>query len=131
MTDGEFWQVHRSFAVKQLKLLGLGHRKMDKLIQEEYQHLVKRLSDNMESVMPASYLQSSAMNVLWNLIAGAKFEDPEMLMLMGKRSAAFDLSGGLLNLMPWIRYLAPVRSGYSMIMDINSKMYTMISVRFQ
>lgn len=129
MTDGELWKVHRSFAVRQLKLLGLGQRKVDDLVQEEYQHLVKRLSDNMECVTPASYLQSAAMNVLWDLTAGAKFEDPKLLMLMGKRSGAFDMSGGLLNQVPWIRYLAPVSSGYSMIMDINSKIYTIISVR--
>lgn len=130
MTDGDFWKVHRSFAVRHLKLLGLGQRRVDELIYDEYQLMIQRLIDTMESVTPTLYLQSAVMNVLWELTAGTKFDDPKLLTLMRKRSSAFDMAGGLLNQMPWIRYLAPVRTGYSLITDINQQLYSLISVRF-
>ncbi|XP_026810566.1 probable cytochrome P450 305a1 isoform X2 [Rhopalosiphum maidis] len=127
MTDGYLWKVHRSFVVRHLKLLGLGQRRVDELIYDEYQHMVQRLIDAMESVTPTLYLQSAVMNVLWELTAGAKFEDPKLLTLMRKRSSAFDLAGGLLNQMPWLRYLAPTRTGYSLITEINQQLYSLIS----
>jgi len=129
MTDGELWKIHRSFAVKHLKLLGLGKRRVDEIIYDEYQHTTRRLTEATESLSPAPYMQSSAMNVLWNLTAGSKFDDPNLLKLMSKRSTAFDIVGGLLNQIPWIRYLAPDKSGYSLIMHINQQIYSLISVR--
>lgn len=127
MTDGDLWKVHRSFAVRHLKLLGLGQRRVDELIYDEYQLMIQRLIDTMESVTPTLYLQSAVMNVLWELTAGTKFDDPKLLTLMRKRSTAFDMAGGLLNQMPWIRYLAPIRTGYSLITDINQQLYSLIS----
>lgn len=129
MTDGDLWKVHRTFAVKHLKLLGLGQRRVDELIHEEYQLMVKRLADTKTSITPVPHLQSAVMNVLWELTAGAKFEDPNLLTLMSKRSAAFDMAGGLLNQIPWIRFLAPVKTGYSLITNINQQLYSLISVR--
>ncbi|XP_060840673.1 probable cytochrome P450 305a1 [Rhopalosiphum padi] len=127
MTDGDLWKVHRSFAFRHLKLLGLGQRRVDELIYDEYQHMVQRLIDATESVTPTLYLQSAVMNVLWELTAGTKFEDPKLLTLMTKRNSAFDLAGGLLNQMPWLRYLAPIRTGYSLITEINHQLYSLIS----
>lgn len=129
MTDGELWKTHRSFAVRHLKLLGLGQKRMDELIYEEYQTMVQRLFDAENSVTPATYLQSAVMNVMWELTAGTKFEDPKLLMLMKKRSTAFDMAGGLLNQMPWVRFLAPVRTGYSLITNINQQLYSLLCVR--
>jgi len=129
MTDGDLWKVHRSFAVRHLKLLGLGQRRVDELIRDEYQLMVERLSVAMKSVTPTLYLQSAVMNVLWELTAGTKFEDPELLTLMGKRSSAFNMVGGLLNQIPWLRYLAPTKTGFSLITDINQQIYSLISVR--
>lgn len=129
MTDGDLWKVHRAFTVRHLKSLGLGQKKMDELIYEEYQSLSQSLSDTTTSVTPAPHLQSAVMNVLWELTAGAKFDDPKLLSLMSKRSAAFDMAGGLLNQIPWIRYLAPDSTGYSLIVDINQQLYSLISVR--
>lgn len=129
MTDGDLWKVHRMFAVRHLKSLGLGKRRVDELICEEYKLMAQRLCNETQSLTPALYLQSPVMNVLWELTAGSKFEDPKLLSLMRKRSAAFDMAGGLLNQMPWLRYLAPVRTGYSLIVDINRQLYSLISVR--
>jgi len=129
MTDGDLWRVHRSFAVRHLKLLGLGQRRVDELIYDEYQLMAERMFDATESVTPISYLQSAAMNVLWELTAGSKFEDPKLLTLMRKRSSAFDMAGGLLNQIPWLRYLAPTWTGFSLITEINQQIYSLIYVR--
>lgn len=129
MTDGDLWKTHRAFVVRHLKSLGLGQKKMDELIYAEYQTMVQRMFDGENSVTPATYLQSAVMNVIWELTVGAKFEDPKLLMLMKKRSAAFDMVGGMLNQIPWIRFLAPVRSGFSLITNINQQLYLLLSVR--
>lgn len=129
MNDGDMWKIHRSFAVKHLKLLGLGQRRADELIYAEYQNIAQSLFDTTQSVTPTRHLQAAVMNVLWELTAGAKFDDPKLLMLMVKRSTAFDMAGGLLNQIPWIRHLAPVRTGYSLITNINHQLYSLISVR--
>lgn len=131
MNDGDIWKVHRSFAIRHLKLLGLGHRRVDELIYAEYKNIAQNIFDTTQSVTPTRHLQTAAMNVLWELTAGAKFDDPKLLMLMVKRSTAFDMAGGLLNQIPWIRYLAPVRTGYSLITDINQQLYSLISVRIR
>lgn len=131
MTDGDLWKVHRLFAVRHLKLLGLGQRRVDELIREEYQLMAQRLFDETKSVTPALHLQSAVMNVLWELTAGDKFEDPKLLALMRQRSTAFDMAGGLLNQLPWMRYLAPVSTGYSLIVNINQQLYSLISVSYR
>lgn len=129
MTDGDLWKIHRSFAVKHLKLLGLGQRRVDELIYEEYQLMAQRLLDSSESLTPTLYLQSAVMNVLWELTVGTKFNDTKLLTLMRKRSSAFDMAGGLLNQIPWMRYLAPTWTGFTLITDINQQLYSLISVR--
>jgi len=131
MTDGVLWKVHRAFVVKHLKTLGLGKSRVDKLIYEEYQCIVQRLSDTTSNITPVPHLQSAGMNVLWELTAGAKFDNPELLTLMTKRSTAFDMVGGLLNQLPWLRYLAPDRTGYTLIRNINKEIYSLVSVRCQ
>ncbi|VVC37362.1 Cytochrome P450, E-class, group I,Cytochrome P450,Cytochrome P450, conserved site [Cinara cedri] len=125
MTDGDSWKVHRTFAVRHLKLLGLGQRRMDELICNEYGRMVEKLVGGC--VTPTPYLQSAVMNVLWELTAGERFEDPDLLLLMSKRGAAFDMAGGLLNQIPWARYVAPVATGYSLVTEINRQLYAMIS----
>lgn len=134
MTDGDLWKVHRAFAVRHLKILGLGQRRVDEMIREEYRLAIGRLrldagASGRGAVTPAPHLQSAVMNVLWGLTAGAKFDDPELLGLMSKRSTAFDMAGGLLNQLPWIRHLAPGATGYSLITLINQQLYSLISVR--
>lgn len=131
MTDGNLWKIHRAFAVKHLKLLGLGQKRTDELIREEYGRMVDKLEDRLSGgggVTPGPDLQSAVMNVLWELTANERFEDPALLALMKKRGAAFDMAGGLLNQIPWIRYVAPVATGYSLLTEINRHIYTIISV---
>lgn len=142
MTDGDLWKVQRAFAVRHLKLLGLGQHRMDQMIRDEYRLIVdglQRADDERRTdlcggdgggggVALAPDLQTAVMNVVWGLTAGSTFDDPELLALMSRRSAAFDMAGGLLNQIPWIRYVAPAATGYELIRHINRQLYASISV---
>lgn len=128
MTDGDLWKVHRAFVVKHLKSLGLGQRRTDEMIRDEYEQMTRGLMEEAGSITPSPHLQSAVMNILWELTAGTKFDDPKILQLMSRRGAAFDMAGGLLNQMPWLRHVAPAKTGYSLIMDINQQLFALISV---
>lgn len=131
MTDGDIWKVHKAFVLRHMKLLGLGQKRTDELIYKEYQCMAQRLFDTATDVVTlAPYLQEAAMNVLWELITSSKFDNSKLLMLMSKRSAAFNMVGGLLEQIPWLRYLAPVKTGYSLISNINQQIYSLITVRY-
>lgn len=77
----------------------------------------------------------SVLNVLWVLITGASFssrDDPRLhhlLQLLQCRSKAFDIAGGLLNQFPWMRFLAPERTGYNLILRLNSDLKHIFMVR--
>ncbi|XP_050429300.1 probable cytochrome P450 305a1 isoform X2 [Adelges cooleyi] len=131
MTDGDLWKVHRAFVVKHLKSLGLGQRRTDEMIRDEYEQMTRGLMEEAGSITPSPHLQSAIMNILWEFIAGTKFDEPKILQLMSRRSAAFGMAGGLLNQMPWLRHVAPAKSGYSLIMDINQQLFSIISEKIE
>jgi hypothetical protein len=67
------------------------------------------------------------MSVLWALTAGTRFGDDDLtlsklLELMQRRARSFDMSGGILSQFPWIRFVAPEASGYTLLNTVNSQM---------
>lgn len=44
-----------------------------------------------------------------------------LLQLLKKRTAAFDMSGGTLNNYPWLRFVAPEKTGYNVMQSVNSQ----------
>lgn len=42
--------------------------------------------------------------------------------LMTRRAKAFDMAGGILSVFPWIRYLAPIKSGYEILVTLNNEL---------
>ncbi|KAL9701536.1 hypothetical protein quinque_004977 [Culex quinquefasciatus] len=78
-------------------------------------------------VQPSQLLLLSVLNVLWTLSTGQRIERDDnrlqmLLKLLRKRSGQFDLAGGLLNQMPWLRFLAPNWSGYNLVVDFNRQL---------
>jgi len=77
----------------------------------------------------------SVLNVLWVLTTGASFssrDDPRLqrlLQILKARSKAFDMAGGTLNQFPWMRFLAPERTGYNLILRLNSDLKDIFMVR--
>ncbi|XP_075228614.1 cytochrome P450 305a1 [Lycorma delicatula] len=131
MTDGPFWEEQRSFAVRHLRDLGFGKTLMEDLIMEEFQELVKKVGDGGE-IEWSKLLAPSALNVLWALTAGSRFklDDPRLaalLHLMDERAKAFDMAGGVLSQMPWLRHIAPDYTGFNLIKDMNIQLSKLLS----
>lgn len=124
-TDGEFWSEQRNFVVKHLRLAGYGRQPMEIQIQNELNELIEVIDEkNGEALWPGSLIPPSVINVLWKFTAGKKIpRSDEQLMkllnLMQQRSKAFDMSGGWLNSMPFLRFIAPEITSYNLIKRFN------------
>lgn len=73
------------------------------------------------------------LNVLWALVAGSRFShsDPRLktlLKVFNERRKAFDMAGGLLSQMPWLRFIAPDKTGYSVMCKINEELSNILKV---
>lgn len=67
------------------------------------------------------------------MIAGQRYalDDPKLIKLMELVHVSFrmlDMSGGILNQMPFIRFFAPKRSGYKELKHILKEFYEFLKV---
>ncbi|CAG9811746.1 unnamed protein product [Chironomus riparius] len=130
-TDEKFWSEQRSFVVRQLRNTGYGKSIMQERINDEMNEILDILrKSNEEPVWPggSNLLATSVINILWTFTTGTKIDrNDERLVkffdLLQKRSKAFDMSGGLLTQMPWLRFIAPEATGYNLIKNLNTKFY--------
>lgn len=127
--DGPLWQEQRSFVTRHLREAGYGRQPMDEQIEDELGELIRHLDGlkGEESVWPGEMLPINVMNVLWQFTAGHRMprNDERMqkvLRLLRERSKGFDMSGGVLSQMPWIRFVAPDWSGFTLIQTFNEKL---------
>ncbi|XP_055300294.1 probable cytochrome P450 305a1 [Sitodiplosis mosellana] len=123
-TDGELWSEQRNFVSRHLRRSGYGRNAMEELIQHELNELIEVIGTFAEKpVWPCNFLSISVLNVLWTFTAGKKISSNEnlahLLELMKQRSKAFDMSGGWLNTMPFLRFIAPERTSYNLIRRFN------------
>jgi hypothetical protein len=111
---------------------------MEDVIMDELQELLRLFEESSAAgrdVSMGDTFTSSVLNVLWVLTTGAKFlsrDDPRLhrlLQLLKARSKAFNMAGGFLNHFPWIRFLAPERTGYNLILRLNSELKDIFLVR--
>ncbi|XP_005180646.1 probable cytochrome P450 305a1 [Musca domestica] len=128
-TDGKLWYEHRNFAMKQMRNVGYGRSEMEQHIEKETESLLKYI-ESFEGglVCPSTFLAQSVINVLWSMTAGKRFERGDkrmarLLDLMGRRSKVFDMSGGILTQFPWLRFVAPNKTGYNLIRQLNAEMF--------
>lgn len=128
-TDGAFWHEQRSFVVRELRHAGYGRSKMELCIQNELQEILKFI-DNEREIFGGenNFLATSIINILWTFTCGAQFQrdDPRLkhlLILLNKRAKAFDISGGMLSQMPWLRFIAPEKSGFNLITNLNKEFF--------
>lgn len=124
-TDGAFWAEHRSFVTRHLRQTGYGRQPMQLQIQNELNELVSVIRDRCDTpIWPGSILSTSVINVLWTFVTGTRIprEDDRLQRLLGllqDRSKAFDMSGGVLSQLPWLRFVAPEWSGYNLLRRFN------------
>ncbi|KFB45025.1 AGAP005656-PA-like protein [Anopheles sinensis] len=127
-TDGAFWAEHRSFVTRHLRQAGYGRQPMQVQIQNELNELVDVIRERRGSpIWPGSILSTSVINVLWTFVTGTRIprEDDRLqrlLTLLQDRSRAFDMSGGVLSQLPWLRFIAPEWSGYNLLRRFNKQL---------
>lgn len=128
-TDGEFWAEQRNFVTKHLRLAGYGRQPMEIQIQNELNELLAIIEGYKEQpVWPGKFLAPSVINVLWTFTASEKISRDDkslarLLELMQARSKALDMSGGVLNSMPFLRFIAPEKTYYNLITRFNQELH--------
>lgn len=103
---------------------------MEAQIQNELRELLSLIENsNGDAMWPGKdLLPPSVINILWTFTTGKRIkrDDPRLrrfLELLQKRSKAFDMSGGILSQMPWLRFFAPERTGYALIQNLNTEFH--------
>ncbi|XP_055904244.1 probable cytochrome P450 305a1 [Eupeodes corollae] len=131
-TDGALWYEHRNFTMKQMRQIGYGRTPMEAHIIEEADDLIRYIDQLDEChIYPGSFLATSVINVLWFLTTGQLLKRNEerlntLLSLLGRRSKAFDICGGVLTQFPWLRHIAPDKTGYNLILELNRELNNFI-----
>uniref|UniRef100_A0A0K8SBH9 Cytochrome P450 305a1 n=2 Tax=Lygus hesperus TaxID=30085 RepID=A0A0K8SBH9_LYGHE len=125
MTDGPLWQEQRAFAVRHMHNLGLGKSRMEFLIIEEIQNMFSALKDGGSNIQIRQHISACVLNVLWAMVTGSRFKDEatlkKLISLMERRAKAFNMGGGVLCQFPWVRFIAPERTGYNLITQLNTE----------
>lgn len=88
--EGELWEVHRRFLLRQLRDFGFGKSSMEHLIIEEVNEVVQRYKGTCgQSVKDVrETLRLAVVNSLWQLLSSQRFEHdhPELLKLANNTS---------------------------------------------
>ncbi|XP_050311649.1 uncharacterized protein LOC126747190 [Anthonomus grandis grandis] len=124
-TEGDLWKEQRTFLVSHLRVLGFGKSSMEKMVKTEIREIIGALERAKGAMELSSMLPISVLNILWCLTSGKSLKDNEriqkLLGLMEKRTQAFDMSGGTLNNYPWMRFVAPEKTGYNLMVNVNAQ----------
>ncbi|XP_018325317.1 methyl farnesoate epoxidase-like [Agrilus planipennis] len=118
LSDGEFWKGQRKFCMQYLRKFGLGRKDMELIVFEEARELVDCLrSKCAQPITINNTFDISVLNVLWALLAGERFslDNPRLAGLLSIIHDAFrivDFGGGIVNQLPFLRFVAPEYSGY-------------------
>nr|XP_023024596.1 probable cytochrome P450 305a1 [Leptinotarsa decemlineata] len=131
-TDGELWRIQKHFVSVHLRQLGLGKTAMDTQIQAEASEILVIIEENVNKELQiGQILPKSVLNILWMLMSGLRLSRNDdrlikLLNLLHKRAKAFDMAGGTLNQMPWLRFVTPEWTGYNLIRNINEEFMTLL-----
>ncbi|KAK3918723.1 Methyl farnesoate epoxidase [Frankliniella fusca] len=116
-TEGEHWQEQRRFSLRQLL------PDLEAHVVAEAAELVGALRSSAAAaparpVPMCGAFDVSVLNVLWAKLDGRRFrrDDARLAGLLRTLHDCFretDVSGGLLNQMPFLRFVAPDRCGYT------------------
>ncbi|ODN00935.1 Methyl farnesoate epoxidase [Orchesella cincta] len=124
-SEGEFWETHRHFLLKQLRTFGFGKSCMEQLVLEEVQEVIERFKKTEGK--PINDLKTvfilAVINSLWTILTSKRFnhDDPKLHTLVANlNKVLFDLAerGGMLIFMPWVGHLMPEWSGYNKIRKV-------------
>lgn len=112
----------------------MGRTEMETKIEDESRDLIALFKTKCSKpILIHNTFDISAINVLWAMMAGERFdlEDSRLIKLFNIIHTAFqtvDISGGILNHMPFLRYVAPDACGYNRIVDTLKQLWGFIEV---
>uniref|UniRef100_A0A1Y1ND80 Uncharacterized protein n=1 Tax=Photinus pyralis TaxID=7054 RepID=A0A1Y1ND80_PHOPY len=107
---------------------------MEAKIAEETRELIEDLrKKSSDLVFMHNAFDVGVLNVLWTMMAGERFtlDDVRLIKLLQIVHDAFrlfDMSGGLLNQLPVLRFLAPGCCGYTKTVEILKRMWLFLEV---
>lgn len=121
-SDGELWETHRRFLLRQLRDFGFGKSSMESRILDEVNEVILRYK-SLEGQSVGNIkntLRLALVNSLWTILASQRFDhdDPTLLKLAMNTTDTFNEvaeGGSLLAFMPWLRHIAPEFSGYNKV----------------
>ncbi|XP_021697821.1 methyl farnesoate epoxidase [Aedes aegypti] len=133
-TDGAHWDIQRRFSVRTLKALGMGRTGMVNSLEreaEEMIHHLRKLSRTQKVISMHNAFDVSVLNSIWTLIAGKRFDldDKKLEWIMETIHKSFrviDMSGGVLNQFPPIRYVLPDKSGFAPLLNLLRPLWTFL-----
>ncbi|KAK7571915.1 hypothetical protein V9T40_014387 [Parthenolecanium corni] len=140
LTDEEFWQEQRRFVMRHLREFGFGKRTMSELVEAEALQLLKMFEEKMKTdpsefdgvkgtIVPMRDAFSVyVLNTLWSMLASIRYspEDGELKTLQALLTelfASIDMVGALFSQFPFLRYVAPEKSGYKQFISIHQRVW--------
>ncbi|XP_016914993.1 methyl farnesoate epoxidase-like isoform X1 [Apis cerana] len=126
-TDTDVWHSQRRFALKTLKQFGFGKNSMEHILQHDAIALTNIIIEltkdgtikNIRSIISAAVLSN-----LWLLIDGTKFDVgmensnlKEAINIVQDIVKSSNVSGGIINQFPFLRYLFPNLTGFSAFVE--------------
>ncbi|XP_021181458.3 farnesoate epoxidase isoform X1 [Helicoverpa armigera] len=135
--DGTSWSKTRRIVLKYLKSFGYNTRFMENYISEECRELVKlRTNDAGRPILVNNMFNITIVNILWRLVAGKRYdlEDKKLKLLCDlimRLFRAVDMSGGILNFMPFMRHVFPGLSGYKELSGIHKALHEFLKETIQ
>ncbi|KAL1130992.1 hypothetical protein AAG570_012233, partial [Ranatra chinensis] len=124
--DGDFFTEQKKFCMRHLRNLGLGRNFMEQKIAYEVEELVQNFMKNCHNPvrLPGEMIYSVA-NSFWTIVAGERFspDDDKVVNLFKLLELGFklqDMSGGVLNQMPFLRHVAPEWTSYNKHIQVNT-----------
>lgn len=133
-SDGLLWKKQRKFSLQHLRSFGFGRREMEEKILEETTSFIELLRTRCsQPIFMHNIFDVSVLNGLWAMMAGQRFEidDERLKKLLKIIHDAFrivDMSGGLLNQMPFLRFISPGASGYTKLREVLDGMWEFLGV---
>lgn len=105
---------------------------MENQIQNELKELLDHIDTiKSEPIWPDTIFSANVISVLWTFTAGKQISrnDEELihlLELLTTRSKILDISGGVLNHMPFLRFVAPEKTGFNLINRTNQDIHAFV-----
>lgn len=129
---------------RHLREFGFGRKTMSELVQEEAIQLVNSFETKMKNSCTMNGMTGTivpmrdafsvyVLNTLWSMMASIRYspEDRELKSLqelLTELFASIDMDGALFSQFPFLRYLAPEKSGYKQFVSIHERIWRFLKV---